>query len=165
MSKYDSVFSKCIKGTGALITVNLGFRPKYVKVINLSTAGKLEWLDGMGQGTAYKDKDGTAGEAGYTSVIASNGITVYDTYITIGTDATNAAPTITTTGTGSKGSTSLTVASASNMLVGHTIYGTGIPLGAKIEAINSLVLTLSKPLTADLSGGAVGVANLAIYAE
>ena len=165
MSKYNSVFARCIAGTGAAISVNCGFRPKYIKVINISTAGKLEWLEGMANASAYKDKDGTAGEAGYTSIITSNGITVNDLGFTIGTDATNAAPTVTTTGTGTKGTKTLVVASASNMVVGHTIYGAGIPAGTKIEAISGTTLTLSDYLDADLSTTTVGIANLAIYAE
>lgn len=164
-NRYGSEYARCIPGTGAAITVNCGFRPKHIRVINISTAGKLEWFEGMAEGSAYKDKDGTAGEAGYTSIITSNGITVSDRSFVIGTDATNAAPTITTTATGSKDSNEITVASASNLVVGQTIYGAGIPAGTKITAISSTTITLDGYLTAAMSNTACGVANLAIFAE
>lgn len=164
-NRYGSEYSMCIPGTGAAITVKCGFRPKHIRVINISTAGKLEWFEGMAAGSAYKDKDGTAGEDGYTSIITSNGITVSDRSFVIGTDATNAAPTITTTATGSKDSNSITVASATNLVVGHTIYGAGIPAGTKITAISGKKITLDGYLTAAMSNTACGVANLAIFAE
>lgn len=152
-------FAKAIAGTGALITVVTGFRPKNIRIANYSTAGSLEWSEGMGNGTAIK-----VVTAGAQTVIATAGISVTDNGFTIGTDATNAAPTVTTTGTGTKGEKTLVVASASGLLVGQYISGAGIPADTKIEAISGTTITLDKPLSASMSAAAVALLNLMIFA-
>lgn len=164
-SKFGSSYSKAIAGTGALITVSCGFRPSVIKVVNRSIAISLEWFEGLGNGCGLKRVAGTTNSVGDQSVVTSNGITVYDGYFTIGTDSVNAAPTVTTTATGSKGAYTIVVASASNMAVGQHLYGAGIQAGSRITAISGTTITLSHPLTAAMSSTACGVANLVIFAE
>lgn len=165
-SKFGSTFTKAIKGTGSAISVSCGFRPNLIKVTNQSIAITLEWYRGMGAACGLKRIAGTTNSVGDQSIVTSNGITVNDNGFTLGTDSVNAAPTITTTATGSKGSYDVVVNSASNLKVGHGVYAaSGVQEGSVITGINGTTISLSLPLTADISGVAFGVANLVVYAE
>jgi hypothetical protein len=66
-----------------------------------------------------------------------------------------AAAAATTTGTASSGSTSLTVASPTNIAVGQVVVAAGIQPGTLVQAIAGDVVTLSLPTTAPLSTTAV----------
>ena len=143
--------------TSTAINLTVGFKAKRVSVFNVDTAGSLEWLEGMPAGAGIK-----VVTAGAQTYITSNGITVDERKITIGSDATNATSTTTTTGTGSKGSYKLTLASVSGLSVGHYLSGAGIQADSRIESISGLIVTLSKPLSADMSGGAVARCNLIV---
>jgi hypothetical protein len=71
-------------GTGADLEVRtVGFRPKYVKVINVSADNAAgEWLEGMADDSAVKTiTDGTI------SVITSDGITPLSDGFALGADA------------------------------------------------------------------------------
>lgn len=59
---------------------------------------------------------------------------------------------IVTTGTTTNGSKSVTVASATNLLVGQAISGTNIPGGATVTAISGTTLTISAAATGSGSG-------------
>ena len=153
------LYTRAISGTAALITLNTGFRPKHVRIFNPSTAGLLEWFEGMGKGTGMKIV--TAGTQTY---IATAGITVTDQGFSIGTDNTNAAPTVTTTMTGTKGTQSIVVASATGLLVDQYLVGTGLPTDTKITSISGTTIGIDKALTQDVSAQAVALANLMIFA-
>ena len=56
-----------------------------------------------------------------------------------------------TTGSGSSGGTTITVASNSNMVFGDTIAGTGISSGTTITNIDGTTITISSALTATIS--------------
>ena len=81
MIKYTDV--RTITGTGALITVTLGFKPGRVVLINLTGNLKGEFVQGMTNGHMLKSA------ASAQSVITSNGISLTDNGYTIGTDAIN----------------------------------------------------------------------------
>lgn len=70
-------------GTAAAFTLTTGFKPRYVKVVNLNASGDvmLEWFEGMADASAVKTAiDGTR------SVITSLGITVSASGFTVGLD-------------------------------------------------------------------------------
>lgn len=72
-----------VYGTGADLEVRtVGFRPKYVKVINVSADNAAgEWLDGMADDSAVLTiTDGTI------SVITTNGITPLSNGFALGAD-------------------------------------------------------------------------------
>lgn len=73
-----------VDGTGAAITVGLGFKPKYVKVANLTTRLMLEHFAEMADGAAIKTV-----AAGTRTAEAADCITFTDRGFVIGTDATN----------------------------------------------------------------------------
>jgi hypothetical protein len=78
------IVSGSVAGTGAALTVSLGFQPKYVKVVNLTSGLQLEWYEDMDDGKAIKTiLNGTR------TVEAENCITPAATGFIIGTDATN----------------------------------------------------------------------------
>ena len=56
-----------------------------------------------------------------------------------------------TTGSGTSGATTITVAANTNMEVGDTIAGTGIPSGTTITNIDSTTITISNALTETIS--------------
>ena len=69
--------------TAAAFTITTGFKPRYVKVVNLNASGDvmLEWFEGMADASAVKTAiDGTR------SVITTLGITVSDSGFTVGLD-------------------------------------------------------------------------------
>lgn len=75
-----------VEGTGSAINVKCGFKPRYVKLINIDSAAEeeLEWFSSMGDGYGVK----RTGDA--HSVISSDGISHYDTDFqgfTIGADS------------------------------------------------------------------------------
>lgn len=71
-------------GTGAAINVVCGFRPRYVKVVNVASGGlcSIEHIDTMAAASGFKGVT-----AGTKTFISSNGITLNDFGFTIGADA------------------------------------------------------------------------------
>lgn len=69
-------------GTGAALTVTLGFKPSYIRAFN-QTDGDLVWefINGMTAATAVTTVLATA-------TVATQGCTLTDTGFTLGTDAT-----------------------------------------------------------------------------
>ena len=59
-----------VEGTGAVISINCGFVPRKVQLINIDGDAVLEWTSDMGAGKGYKIL-GT----GLGALLASNGIT------------------------------------------------------------------------------------------
>ena len=69
--------------TAAAFTITTGFKPRYVKVVNLAaTGGSLEWFEGMADASALKRV--TAGDF---TLITTLGITVAEGGFTVGLDA------------------------------------------------------------------------------
>lgn len=68
-------------GTVAATKVETGFRPRYVRVVNLDDRTEMEHFVGMDDATGLKTvADGTR------TLAATNGITVHDDGFTIGLD-------------------------------------------------------------------------------
>lgn len=67
--------------TAAAIVINIGFKPRYVKVQNLNASGyaAMEWYEGMAAASAV-----LTGADGAISLITSLGITVSASGFTIG---------------------------------------------------------------------------------
>ena len=150
-----------VAGAASAISVVCGFRPKNVFVFNMSTAGSLEWSEGMPAASGAKVVTG-----GAQTFVTTGGITVNDLGFTLGTDATNAAPTVSTTATGSKESNQIVVASATGLAVGQVLVSAGFILpGTKIEAISGTTITLDSRLLKDMSATSVAVANLLIKVQ
>lgn len=69
-------------GTVAAYTFVLGFKPRYIRLVNLAATGaRLEYFEGMADASAYKEV-----AAGDGAIITSNGITVSDTGFIFGLD-------------------------------------------------------------------------------
>lgn len=69
-------------GTVAAYTFTTGFKPRYVKVVNLAaSSSSFEWFEGMADASAWKTA--TNGDA---ALVTSNGITVDDRGFTLGLD-------------------------------------------------------------------------------
>ena len=66
----------------AAFTITLGFKPRYVKVVNLADDIQGEWFEGMADAAMFvRVQDGTGNE------VSSNGITVSDSGFTLGADS------------------------------------------------------------------------------
>jgi len=69
-------------GTVAAYTFVLGFKPRYVKVVNhAATGATLEWIEGMAADSAAKYV-----AAGDKTLVTSNGITVCEAGFVFGLD-------------------------------------------------------------------------------
>jgi len=69
-------------GTAAAFVITTGFKPRYVKVVNLAATGsQVEWYEGMADASGHKRV--TAGDM---TVITTLGITVSATGFTVGLD-------------------------------------------------------------------------------
>ncbi len=69
-------------GTVAATKITTGFKPRYVKVVNLAASSSSEeWFEGMADASAWK-----VSTSGAFSLITSNGITVAADGFTIGLD-------------------------------------------------------------------------------
>jgi actin-like ATPase involved in cell morphogenesis len=79
-------FTAKLAGTGALISINCGFQPVYVRLINETQAAVAEHVAGMAADRAVAVDDSGAG-ASDVEVKSSNGITLTPQGFTIGTDA------------------------------------------------------------------------------
>lgn len=68
-------------GTVAATKFTCGFKPRYVKVMNITSGDQLEWFEGEAAAKGMKKV-----AAGTTAEISSNGITVADDGFTLGVD-------------------------------------------------------------------------------
>jgi len=81
MEKYTHSDTK--NGTGAAISFNCGFRPKYVKAMNVGAGlSSLEATDSMAAGSGFKEIS-----TGVKSFVATGGITITDYGFILGADA------------------------------------------------------------------------------
>lgn len=68
--------------TAAAIALVVGFKPRYVRVVNNTSGDSFEWFEGMDAASATK----VTGSTGAVSLVTSNGITVSTNGFTIGLD-------------------------------------------------------------------------------
>ena len=68
-------------GTAAAIKITIGFRPRYVLVLNENDRDGYEWFEGMADAEAFKTV-----AAGTRTMITTLGITPADDGFTIGLD-------------------------------------------------------------------------------
>lgn len=69
-------------GTAAAFTIAIGFKPRFVRVVNEGGLASYEWYEGMADAEAFKTiTDGTI------TFITSNGITPTADGFTVGLDA------------------------------------------------------------------------------
>lgn len=84
-----AVGSYLTSSTAAAITITTGFKPRYVKVVNVTAAStglvQMEWFEGMTAANGIKTNDEGTSETGVT-LITSLGITVSETGFVIGLD-------------------------------------------------------------------------------
>ena len=74
----DYVKSGTVEGTGAAITISVGFVPSIVKLYNIDGNCMLHWNSSMGDGYGQKVVDSGSGTTDI-STISSNGVTVVNT--------------------------------------------------------------------------------------
>ncbi len=72
-------------GTAAAFTITTGFKPRYVKIMNVDGLCMEEWYEGMADASAVKTVDSGAGTTDVVK-ITSNGITVSANGFTVGLD-------------------------------------------------------------------------------
>lgn len=74
-----------VTGTGAALSVTTGFKPKYVKLVNLTSGVSLESISDIpdGKGLALTTTPTYA-------LVSSGGITINDNGFSVGTHAVNA---------------------------------------------------------------------------
>jgi hypothetical protein len=72
-------------GTAAAFTITTGFKPRYVKILNIDGLCLEEWTEGMADASALKTVDSGAGTTDIVK-ITSNGITVSSSGFTVGLD-------------------------------------------------------------------------------
>lgn len=68
-------------GTVAAYTITTGFKPRYVRVINLTDRNEYEWFEGMADASAYKKV-----AAGTGTLITTLGVTVSASGFSVGID-------------------------------------------------------------------------------
>ena len=70
-------------GTVAAMKITLGWKPRYVRILNVTGLVVEEWVEGMSDANGFLGIDSGAGAVDY-SLITSNGITPADDGFTIG---------------------------------------------------------------------------------
>lgn len=68
-------------GTVAATEITVGFKPRYVRVQNVTSRDSMEWFEGMTNGHGLKTV-----AAGTRTLVTSNGISVGEKTFTIGLD-------------------------------------------------------------------------------
>ena len=69
-------------GTAAAFTITTGFKPRYVKIVNVDSGDMTEWYEGMAAASAAK----TLGSTGVRTKITTLGTTVSANGFTVGLD-------------------------------------------------------------------------------
>ena len=72
-------------GTVAAMTITLGFKPRWVRILNNSGLCTEEWIEGMADASGLKVVDSGSGTSDVIA-ITSNGITPLDYGFTLGLD-------------------------------------------------------------------------------
>lgn len=76
-----------VEGTAASISIDVGFTPTWVRLINIDGDAVLDWTDDMGAGTGYKlvaaGTNAFVSTGGVTQATADDGVIGFK----IGTDA------------------------------------------------------------------------------
>ena len=68
-------------GTGAAKSIEVGFRPKYLKIVNVTTGAAAEFMDTMAEDSVITHDTGTDG------IVTSEGVTLTDAGFDLGTNA------------------------------------------------------------------------------
>jgi hypothetical protein len=85
-SGVSRIFPGMKTGTGSVITVReVGFRPKMVKLFNITGNARAAWIKNMADASMQKEVDGGTGVYDI-SFVTSGGITPLASGFTIGTD-------------------------------------------------------------------------------
>lgn len=71
---YEHIKQGTVEGTGAALQINVGFKPSWVKILNIDGLASLEWVASMADASGVK-----VITAGTMSLITSNGITPLQT--------------------------------------------------------------------------------------
>ena len=80
--------SLTVPATPVAQVIKLGWKPRYVKAVNINDLASYEYIEGMTAATALK---GTNSASTQFSVVSSNGITVNSDGFTIGTGIADTA--------------------------------------------------------------------------
>lgn len=81
MASGSSSVTNVFVGTGTdLLVEKVGFRPRHVRLLNVTGNCTFEWFDTMADDSAFKQNGGTQ------SLVTSNGITPQDDGFTFGAD-------------------------------------------------------------------------------
>lgn len=144
-----------------------------VTAVNGATATLSNYVNGANPYISFAGNKLTLSAAVPTGLdvgdlITGTGIPAY-TYVTA-IDAANNIVTVSNYTTAAVSSitfaqTKITVTSATNLVVGSVISGTGIPSGTTVTDISGTTLTISNPITAALSTTAVSFNNMAVDAK
>jgi len=89
MEKYTHSEKYTVPATAVAKFFNCGFRPKYIKVFNITGNATLEHIDTMDAASGYKiltGIDDTADTVSLHGQITSDGITISDMGFTLGLD-------------------------------------------------------------------------------
>lgn len=82
MASGSNSFVGSFVGTGSSLDVEtVGFKPRYVRIVNVTDPGTLEWFDSMADDAGAKHVDATG------TTLSANGITPTDEGFTLGADA------------------------------------------------------------------------------
>lgn len=91
MSVYNQPFAAKLAGTGALLSVNTGFQPKLILVLNITQLSITFWSEGMDQAKGLQVDDSGADTTNVIA-LASGGISASPQGFSLGTNsALNAA--------------------------------------------------------------------------
>ena len=146
----NSVFTVTVTGTNTLgqSTFTLGTANPYLQ------AGQSVYGVGVQADTKILSVAGDKASVVLTKVSSGSGITSLTAFFDNSVYSTSTLPFIGITNT--SGTTTLTLTSAnSNLLVGLTIIGTGIPAGTVITNINGTAITISKPTSSAVTSANV----------
>lgn len=68
-------------GTAAAFDLTIGFKPRYVRIVNETSGDVIEWYEGMADSEGYKRVAAGAG-----AMVTSNGIIPLENGFTVGLD-------------------------------------------------------------------------------
>lgn len=154
---FNNVFTGSVEGTGATINVELGFKPKYIKVFNYDDAGSLyptvEWWDGMTAAYGLKnirqavDEGGTATYSVVNELITSGGLSQYS----------GSPPPVALTGTCAVSVGSAVVTGTSTAFTSELSEGDLVGIGGITRKVLSIASATSLTVTEDYSAAQSGV--------
>jgi hypothetical protein len=121
------------------MTVHIGFTPRYVRLVNMTTGDQYEWMEGM---AATKTLMTTA-STGANSIDA-NSVIVANAVIATVTEVATAAPGSGGAGYGTSGTTTVTYGRPDPTLPDLVFNSTAGASGAPVNALNSLYVWMAQ---------------------